>query len=286
MASFSTWWNSPKGKQVVNAAYSVGASIVILGAMFKILHLPNANYILGAGMICESLIFFSGAFDKPFKEYDWDKLFDFDNGKPRFQGGGGTVNIQHIPTAKVELNYAETIDENDVKKLSEGIKNLSTTAQQLASLSAVVGATEKFTQNIESASSITLNLIEKQKEFANALQNISVVYENSKNEIEKEQEETKQSLQTINKSLASINAIYEIQLKNIQDQLTEISQQNEHLKNTNEELKDLSNNMQKINSVSNDILLQTEEYKSETTKLSQKIVELNNIYGNMLNALS
>lgn len=283
MASFSTWWNSPKGKQVVNAAYSVGASIVILGAMFKILHLPNANLILGAGMICESLIFFSGAFDKPFKEYDWDKLFDFDSGKPRFQGGN--LAVQNI-LPHVDLNYSETIDENDIKKLSEGIKNLSTTAQQLASLSTVVGATEKFAQNIESASSTTLNLIEKQKEFTNALQNISVVYENSKIEIGKEQEETKQSLQTINKNLASINTIYEIQLKNIQDQLPEISQQNEHLKNTNEELKDISNNMQKINSVSNDILSQAEEYKSETTKLSQKIVELNNIYGNMLNALS
>lgn len=284
MASqFSIWWNSPKGKKVVNAAYSVGASIVILGAMFKILHLPNANYILGAGMICESLIFFSGAFDKPFKEYDWDKLFDFENGRPRFQGGN--LAVQNI-LPRVDLNYSETIDENDIKKLSEGIKNLSTTAQQLASLSNVVISTEKFAQNIESASSTTLNLIEKQKEFTNALQNISVVYENSKIEMEKEQEETKQSLQTINKNLSSINAIYEIQLKNIQDQLTEISQQNEHLKNTNEELKDLSNNMQKINSVSNDILLQTEEYKSETIKLSQKVIELNNIYGNMLNALS
>ena len=240
--------------------------------------------------VCESIIFFSGAFDKPFKEYDWSKLFDFENGRPRFQvggGGGGIISAQHTPTiTKMEVNYAEAIDENEVKKLTEGIKNLSITAQQLASLSNVVVSTEKFVQNIESASNTTINLIEKQNGFANALQNISMIYDSFKIEIEKEQQETKQSLQLINKNLSSINVAYEIQLKNIQGQLEEISQQTDQLKNTNEELIGIGNNMQKINKTSSVILSQTEEYKQGTIKLSEKINELNNIYGNMLNALS
>ena len=79
-SGFSEWWNSPKGKKVINAIYSVGAGVVIIGAMFKILHLPGANVVLGTGMICEAFIFSLGAFDKPFKEYHWDRVFDFENG--------------------------------------------------------------------------------------------------------------------------------------------------------------------------------------------------------------
>ncbi|MBP9017139.1 MAG: gliding motility protein GldL, partial [Paludibacteraceae bacterium] len=115
-SAFSIWWNSPKGKKVINAIYSVGAGVVIIGAMFKILHLPGANVVLGTGMICEAIIFSLGAFDKPFKEYHWDKIFDFENGTTKFQTeliGSGTVsaapNLPHI-------NYSETLSEEDVEK--------------------------------------------------------------------------------------------------------------------------------------------------------------------------
>ena len=54
---FDLWWNSPKMKRIVGAAYSLGASVVILGAMFKILHLNGASYMLGIGMSVEAIIF-------------------------------------------------------------------------------------------------------------------------------------------------------------------------------------------------------------------------------------
>ena len=59
---------SEKGKRVLNFCYSWGASIVIIGALFKLLHLPYGNQILFVAMTVEALVFFISAFEKPFNE--------------------------------------------------------------------------------------------------------------------------------------------------------------------------------------------------------------------------
>ncbi len=62
-------------KRVLNFLYSWGASIVILGALFKLLHIPYANQILFVAMITESIVFFISAFEHPNKEYHWEDVF-------------------------------------------------------------------------------------------------------------------------------------------------------------------------------------------------------------------
>ena len=71
---FDEWWESPKTKRVVGAVYSLGASVVIIGAMFKILHLPGAGITLGIGMVTEAVLFAIGVFDKPHTEYHWQNV--------------------------------------------------------------------------------------------------------------------------------------------------------------------------------------------------------------------
>jgi gliding motility-associated protein GldL len=77
-SKFDLWWGSQETKRVVGAAYSLGAAVVIIGAMFKILHLPGASLMLGLGMSVEAVLFSLGILDKPHKEYEWDKVYDFD----------------------------------------------------------------------------------------------------------------------------------------------------------------------------------------------------------------
>lgn len=60
------WMDSVPGQTFLNYAYSWGASIVILGALFKLTHLPGANFMLFAGMGTEAIVFFLSAFDRPF----------------------------------------------------------------------------------------------------------------------------------------------------------------------------------------------------------------------------
>ena len=71
-SKFDLWWSSPETKRIVGAAYSLGAAVVIIGAMFKILHLPGAPLMLGLGMSVEAVLFSLGILDKPHKDYDWD----------------------------------------------------------------------------------------------------------------------------------------------------------------------------------------------------------------------
>ena len=69
------WLNGTKGQRFFNFAYSIGAAVVIWGALFKILHLQGGNALLTIGMATEILMFVLTAFDKPPKEYAWEDVF-------------------------------------------------------------------------------------------------------------------------------------------------------------------------------------------------------------------
>ena len=291
-SKFDIWWNSPEVKQKIGAAYSLGASVVIVGAMFKILHLPFAGEMLGVGMSVEAVLFALGAFDKPHKEWEWDKVYDFEGGeKKEVTASKGVVSQQNsgVVSRAVGLNYSETINDDDVKKLSEGIKNLATTAQQFASLSSVVGATDQFVKSIDNATVVTGSFTKSQEALNGATAQLTTSYqgiETSMDAVEKNTKVYATKVESINKNLASINSIYEIQLKNIQAQSEGLTQQNEKLKTVNEELNFIVGDVQKMKSATTVAATEAENFKTGTAKLSQQITDLNKVYGNMLNALS
>ena len=109
---------SYQGKVIMNFIYSWGASVVILGALFKLTHLPGGNVMLFIGMGTEVIVFFVSAFDKPFKNYKWESIFpqlkisgakekEITDNAPGMTGqpviGGGTVVTGGMP----QINIAE-----------------------------------------------------------------------------------------------------------------------------------------------------------------------------------
>ena len=284
---FDLWWNSPKMKRIVGAAYSLGASVVILGAMFKILHLNGASYMLGIGMSVEAIIFALGIFDKPVKEFEWNKIFDFENERNRSNNLVSTPQAESKSSLKV--NYTETISDEDVKRLSEGIKNLSTTAEQLNALTAVVKSTDKLTSNLDNASEVTSKFIQSQEQLNNATSQLKSSYQSINNGMEVVDKNTKHyasKVEEINKNLSSINSVYEIQLKNIQAQSEGLTKQNDLIKAVSADLNQISTNVDKMKLTTQNAAEQTELYKSGTEKLVKQVADLNLVYGNMLNALS
>lgn len=284
---FDLWWNSPKMKRIVGAAYSLGASVVILGAMFKILHLNGASYMLGIGMSVEAIIFALGIFDKPVKEFEWNKIFDFENERNRSNNLVSTPQAESKSSLKV--NYTETISDEDVKKLSVGIKNLSTTAEQLNALTAVVKSTDKLTSNLDNASEVTSKFIQSQEQLNNATSQLKSSYQSINNGMEVVDKNTKHyasKVEEINKNLSSINSVYEIQLKNIQAQSEGLTKQNDLIKAVSADLNQISTNVDKMKLTTQNAAEQTELYKSGTEKLVKQVADLNLVYGNMLNALS
>ena len=291
-SKFDIWWNSPDVKQKLAAAYSLGASVVIIGAMFKILHLPGAGTMLGIGMSVEAFLFALGIFDQPHKEYDWEKVYDFEGDSEIISSGKNITPIQNTgnasATRSVGLNYSETINDEDVKKLSEGIKNLTTTAQQFNTLSSVFGATDQFVSNLEGATQATGKFIKNQESLNTATGILATSYQGISDGMDAVEKNTKLyagKVENINKNLSSINSIYEIQLKNIQAQSEGITQQTDRLRTVNEGLNFIVGDVQKMKSATTIAAIETENYKIGTTKLAKQIADLNQVYGNMLNAL-
>ena len=295
-SKFDIWWNSPEVKQKISAAYSIGASVVIIGAMFKILHLAGAGMMLGIGMSVEAFIFALGIFDQPHIDYEWDKVFDFDGNPAAINSDKTSTQIQGqgqtgSPTESrnVGLKYSETINDEDVKKLSESIRNLTTTAQQFSSLSSVVGATDQFVKNIEGATLSTQKYVKNQDSLNTATGLLSNSYQGISDGMEAVEKNTKLyafKVESINKNLSSINSIYEIQLKNIQAQSEGITQQTERIRTVNEELSVIVGDVHKMKSSTTLAAVEVENYRVGTTKLAKQIADLNQVYGNMLNALS
>ena len=288
-SKFDLWWNSPEVKQKVGAAYSLGASVVIIGAMFKILHLPFAGEMLGVGMSVEAVLFALGIFDKPHKDYEWEKVYDFEGSGIAAAQESAKASVTATPTRVVGLNYTETISDDDVKKLSEGIKNLSVTAQQFAGLSNVVGATDQFVKNIDGASEMTAKLTKNQESLNSATGLLTTSCKGITEGMETVEKNTKLyagKVEDINKNLSSINSIYEIQLKNIHAQTEGLTQQTERLRKVNDELGTIVTDVKKMKSATTVAADETENLKANTTKLAKQIADLNQVYGNMLNALS
>ena len=74
-SKFMQWYESYTGKKVVGCVYSLGASIVIVGALFKIMHFPGAGPMLIAGMSIEAILFAIGCLDKPHADFHWENVF-------------------------------------------------------------------------------------------------------------------------------------------------------------------------------------------------------------------
>lgn len=282
-SKFDIWWNSPKVKRFVGILYSLGASIVIVGAMGKILHTSWGAAMLGVGMSVEAVLFALGIFDKPHKEFDWHKVFDFESDDKIM------ATPSAAPGPKKAAVHAEALNDDDYKKLSDSVKHLSTTAQQLGSLTNVVAATEDFGKNMASASKATGLFVQSQETLNSASNKLATAYSGVSADMDEVVKNTKHysgKVEEVTKSLAAINSIYEIQLKNIQAQSQSLTQQTEQIKVAGKELELVATEAQKMKAAALAAAAETEKYKEGTAKLTKQIADLNQVYGNMLNALS
>lgn len=326
-SEFYRWWNSYTGKRIISATYSLGASVVILGALFKILHHPIGNIMLSVGMTVESVIFALGIFDKPYREYDWSRIFNF---KPEdeerldahsiasaVQGGvvaavtqpmiteknndeqaqatyfgqqiATTKGVNMVPQGSGGMAFGGTISEEEVEKLSEGIRNLTQTAEQLQKLTDVAVAANGLAQHIESASEIAAGFANTQQKLNTSAETLSVSYQGANEEMNNVVSSTRGysgKVEQINNNINSINSIYEIQLQQIKAQSNHLDQQAEAIKKATERLESVAADLDKMKMAASASFVESERYQTATKRLTQKVDDLNAIYGNMLNALS
>ncbi len=298
--SFLDWWNSSEiVKLWVGRVYSAGAAVVIVGALFKIMHFPGAGIMLCIGMGTEAILFLIGCLDKPHVTYHWEKVF------PQFDSDGHDgVTLPEVgsTTSGVSTNISvsnkpvEVLKDEEIEKLSLGIKNLSETAEKLSSLSSVVGSVESFTKsvdsfskNVEIATTETEKYAQSQTSLNEKTSVLASSYSGVLDNMDKIVAQTQtylQNVEGVNKNLVSVNAVYELELKTIQSQTDAFKTQTEKVNEVSASIDAISADVEKMKLSVAATVSDTEKYKKGTEELSKQISELNGIYGNMLNALS
>lgn len=302
--------------RIFNAGYGIGASIVIVGVLFKIMNWEGANLMLTVGLIAEALIFFISAFERPLKTYEWDKVIDFENGKIDlnidtsnfFQQGqtftapqsgtteGGVQQVpvyqpvsNPMPVGQVTQIQVEGLSEEDAQRLSQSIQNLAKTASQLNDLAAISLDTEKYADSIRSIAETTSQYANSQESLIQATNRLNEIYQRIGSDTEKIEINTREygsRVEKINSNLAGMNSIYEIQLKDIHAQSVQLHNQTEISRNLGEEMKVVTSEVSKLRNVSDDFGMATQKLRVNANELADNIAKLNSIYGNMLNAMS
>lgn len=158
--------------------YGWGASVVILGALFKINHYPGADMMLVIGLGTEAIIFFFSAFEPPHVEPDWSLVY------PELAGmyHGGEVD-QIIAqkkgiTGELDKMLKEAdIDQQLINSLGMGLKNLSDNTSKLADVSDAALATQDYAKKMKTASTKVEELSDAYKRTADALNQDSEVSE-------------------------------------------------------------------------------------------------------------
>jgi gliding motility-associated protein GldL len=272
------WYAQPGIQMAVGMVYSIGASVVIVGALFKIMHWPGAGVMLTAGMMAEAILFTIGVFEKPHATYHWEHVFPSlveDEAKPLNISGniGGGVGVA--------MPGMEKMSDEDAKKLTESIKNMSETAAQLANISRVAGLTDSYANNLQKASEAAAQFATKQQNLDEATNALLSSYKGIADNMIAAEDKTKsfaEKASELSKNLGSINTSYELQLKGIQSQAAAIENQSNKINAVTAEFEKLHN---AVSASSKNM----DAYKQMTDQLAKNVSDLNNVYGNMLNAI-
>ena len=246
------WMDSVPGQTFLNYAYSWGASIVILGTLFKLTHLPGANFFLFLGMGTEVLVFFISAFDRPFDktadgmELDTHMNMGVNTGSSTVivgEGGnapaGGTVIVGGGGTAPA--SGAPVVDSEAIAAVSSSVISVSGGGVSVAG--GGVSAPSSLPQMTPELEEATANYVEELKRLTEMLSRVSEQTDKLAHDSEE--------MENLNRTLTGICKVYELQLKSASSQIGTIDDINE-----------------------------------QTRKMAAQIADLNKIYARMIEAMT
>lgn len=290
---------SENGQRFFNFAYSIGAAIVILGALFKILHLPGGNFLLSLGMGTEVFMFILTAFDRPEESFDWSLVFpqlrapkegeepveavDPSTILPAAQAAGtqavsGTVIINGGTgsPASSHSSHATGICTPAPTPAGDFVAPVITANATSGEILEQVGdATQLYLNQITEMT----NELRHLHETTSALNRVSdtllesyrAITENS-NDISASSRGYVEQMQDLNRNISGLNTIYEIQLKGVASQLDAIDR-------VNRGIKDIRDMYEKSASTS-------ARYCEETEKMARYMQQLNAVYEKMITAMT
>jgi gliding motility-associated protein GldL len=257
MAKKKGFLKSSAGKKLMNFVYGAAAAVVIVGALFKILHWNGANEMLIIGMFTEAFVFLISAVDFPADDYEWERVYPA-LADPTYEGG---------KAPELDTSWTQSLSKLDghvFEELSSTLKGLNDDVAKLSGVTGAAGATNEYADRIREATSKinTLNqsyevAVGSMSKFASAASDAQAYHE---------------QVQSITQNLSKLNSIYELEL---QDAKT-------HLKSLNQFYGAMSEAMSSMVEASKD----AEAYKQGMSNLNKNLQKLNGVYGNMLSAMA
>ena len=269
-------------KNFMSKLYGWGAAVVIIGALFKINHWPGGTVMLIIGMGTETVIFFLSAFEPPHVEFDWTLVYPQLAGIPDTIEG---INKEELLAPENESNKNSVISSDPItarldqmleeanitpeliERLGHGMENLAESANSISGIASAAASTDKFVNSLDEAS----EAVNKMKAASEAVNNLTTIYEETAQALTSGDASYADEMKKLAGSLASVNAMYEMQLQTSTSQL-------EATKEVEERIQAM---MANFAGSAEGVL----KYKEQVDALSRKVAELNNVYGNMLAAM-
>lgn len=269
-------------KNFMSKLYGWGAAVVIIGALFKINHWPGGTIMLIIGMGTETVIFFLSAFEPPHVEFDWTLVY------PQLAGmeGGEELsantdkdleNVDQMMqvaessdplTARLDqMLEAANITPELIDRLGRGMENLAESAQAMNGMASAAASTDKFVNSLDNAAEAVNNL----KQATEAVNTLTTIYQETAQALTSGDASYADEMKKLAGSLASVNAMYEMQLQTSTSQLEATKEVEDRIHTMMANFADSAEGVLK--------------YKDQVDALSRKVAELNNVYGNMLAAM-
>ena len=300
--------------------YSLGAAVVLIGALFKIQHWEGGAVMLTIGMTTEAVIFFFSAFEPLHEEVDWTLVYPElagvsdeeeiqryhqgrkdipkqeppQNEKPREvpqqerpantgnNGGGGGAGDAALGRFD-EMLENSNINQEVLDRLGKGLNNLTETASQLNNLTKASVATDEYVEQVKKTSQTFSQFNENYSEKADELSQAI-------NQLSSSYQQLSESLNGNVDEVSNNNKAYSEKLEQLNKNLSalnavyelQLQSSNQHMKNNEEVYSGLEEMMKDLKAS----IEETRQYKQEVNKLSHNLAELNKVYGNMLSSVS
>ena len=297
-------------KKTMNLAYGLGASVVILGALFKLTHFEigflNGTVMLTLGLVSEALIFGISAFEKPEEELDWSRVY------PQLKGGSAVEpeTPEGLLSKRIDKLLSEAkVDADLMNRLAQSIQNFETLAKQIQPSVQALNQTESYTRELENTTS---HLVKLQELYSSQVESSTI-----KASVEKQMAEqasilksqTEQYSAEMSKATSQLKSLQELYALQVESNTIKanaeksISEYSENLRIQSDKyaselasaathlssLKDLYSSQVESNSVKalaeKEIMEQTSILKSQMVPLIENIKRVNEVYSGMLNAI-
>lgn len=251
--NLAAFLSSRTGRKFFNMLYSFGASIVIIGALAKIIHLPFGNELLVIGMVTEAFVFAISAFDNDQVDYEESPQ----GGVAIIGGGSGSGDVSGASGF-----VGGGIGGNIVLGGSSGPYDPSKfSPEYVEQMDNAAKGMEEFGKQILTLNDITTSLLSSYQKISESTQGVS---ESSVG--------FSDNIKVLNDHVTSINAVYEAQMQSIANQMNTI--------------KYINDSLERIRGLYDNSVLDSNAFKQENEKMTKQIQELNKVYARLLQAMN